>query len=124
MAQLETRQIHHSSSCLLLSGLELSGTKIYASFTHARLGTTAHFCKVVVLHEQVAQLETQEIHQLFDEHQEVSTPPPMWAIRSSLPGFGVPLLESEFLSSSRSFLPTFGVPLLVSDLPSQRHTLW
>ena len=40
-----------SSSCAssLLSSLELSGTKVYEPQIRARLGTTAHFCEVVVL---------------------------------------------------------------------------
>jgi len=38
-----------SSSSLLLSGLELSDTKVCESLIRARLGTTAHFCKVVVV---------------------------------------------------------------------------
>ena len=38
-----------SSSSLLLSSLELSDTKVYEPEIRARLGTAAHFCKVVVL---------------------------------------------------------------------------
>ena len=37
------------SSSLLLSNLELSDTKVYEPYIRARLGTAAHFCKVVVL---------------------------------------------------------------------------
>ena len=38
-----------SSSSLLLSSLELSDTTLYEPQIRARLGTTAHFCEVVVL---------------------------------------------------------------------------
>ena len=34
---------------LILSSLELSDTKVYERFIRTRLGTTLHFCKVVVL---------------------------------------------------------------------------
>ena len=36
------------SSSLLLSSLELSGTKVYEPKIRALLGTAAHFCQVVV----------------------------------------------------------------------------
>ena len=37
-----------SSSCLLFPGLELSDTKVYEPGMPALLGTTSHFCQVVV----------------------------------------------------------------------------
>ena len=37
------------SSSLLLSSLELSGTKVYEPQIRALLGTASHFCEVVVL---------------------------------------------------------------------------
>ena len=39
----------HFSSFLLLSSLELRDTPVYEPEIRARLGTTAHFCKLVVL---------------------------------------------------------------------------
>ena len=44
------------SSSVLLSSPELSDTKVYAPSIRARLGTTAHFCKVVVLKFSEVQL--------------------------------------------------------------------
>ena len=43
------RRADGASSSLLLSSLELSDTSIHEPQTRARLGTTSHFCKVVVL---------------------------------------------------------------------------
>ena len=46
----------HFSSSLLLSSLELSDTKVYEPYIRrALLGTTAHFCKVVVLNLHAGQ---------------------------------------------------------------------
>ena len=48
-----------SFSSLLLSSLELSDTKVYEPYIRARLGTTAHFCEVVV---QIAGFSSLGLH--------------------------------------------------------------
>ena len=51
----------NSSSSWFLSSLEFSDTKVYGAGMRARLGTAAHFCKVVFLKLRAS--EQAELHE-------------------------------------------------------------
>ena len=47
-ASFDDEEVRDPSSSVLPSSLGLSDAKVYEPYVRARLGTTAHFCKVVV----------------------------------------------------------------------------
>ena len=60
---LQILEVHRGS--LLLSGLESSDANAYEPYIRARLGTTAQFCKVVVLTQMCDALVTRVAHAHF-----------------------------------------------------------